>query len=120
MERLISQPALSLLEIARIGNEKLLAAAIDLAIFTPTGINADKIGMWAHRCEKLEKANAPTPELLAIAEDVRKAIILVCEVGRSLWATSNRRFLFDLPEAFAQPLIAQEAQQRLHSLKKAA
>lgn len=121
MESSVLQPALTLLDLSRISNEKLLAAAIDLAVFTAAGINADQIGAWAMAGEKLVRnAHLPSPELFSLAEDLRKGIVRLCQVGQSIWATSNRKFLYELPEAFLIPFAAQTLTPAAALLKKAA
>jgi len=102
------EQTLDLRELVRNGNEKLVAAAIDLAVFTPTGINADYIGHIAEKCENLELAlrKHTSQDIMPVAEEVRQAIVTICETGKRLWASNTvRARRYELPAVFFDAVV---------------
>lgn len=109
MASLETQPLL-LSDLATLGNEILVNAAIDLAVFTPTGINADYIGEIAEQCEMLGRSmsNMAGTDLHTVAEEVRQALVKICATGKQLWAATPRRIAYEIPEglqaSYLQPV----------------
>lgn len=69
-------------------NEILVKAARDLAEFTKHGLNANFIVSLAHKCEHLEdliKQPLNKVELNRIEQEIREALLKICETGKQIW-----------------------------------
>jgi hypothetical protein len=75
--------------------EKLMQAAIDLAIFTQNGVHAKEISELALICEELEKRNfaKEKPENFHRKhEKLRKGIRKICSIGREAWTHRPEKY----------------------------
>lgn len=90
--------SLSRQELVHVCNEKLVWAARDLAEFTKQGINARYIVDNAHKCEKLENMLKQSyhmyqkAELQVLENDLRAAVIRICETGRKIWQKNKAKY----------------------------
>jgi hypothetical protein len=112
LETRFQQPLL-LSDLATLGHEILVNAAIDLAVFTPAGIHADFIGEIAEQCEMLGRSLSAQTEtdLHTVAEEVRQALVQICYTGKKLWHATPRRIAYEIPEglhaSYLQPAAMQ-------------
>jgi hypothetical protein len=93
MRPLLSQ--LSRIELVKVCNSIMVAAARDLAEFTQRGIRANDIVTLALQCEELEsRLNGTAPPskpnaLLGVEMEIRNTLATICEIGRRIWMEKN-------------------------------
>ena len=79
-------------------NEKMVCAARDLAEFTKRRLNANYIVALALKCEEFEKRLGPGPapqngsDILDLENDIRNALVDICETGKSIWPPHSKKF----------------------------
>lgn len=86
-------------------NEKMIAAARDLAEFTKHGINANFIVTLAHKCEKFEKmlnkslTRQDRHEMQSLEKEILLGLSKICEIGKRIWQHVPRKLsLYHVPE----------------------
>lgn len=86
-------------------NEKMIAAARDLAEFTKHGINANFIVSLAHKCEKFENmlneslGRQDRYEMQHLERELLLGLSKICEIGKRIWQHVPRKHsVYHVPE----------------------
>ncbi len=92
-------------QLCKVCNEKMIAAAKDLAEFTKHGINANFIVALAHKCEEFEKmlsrslSRQDPRELKHLEIELISGLSKICEIGKRIWKhVPRKQSMYYLPE----------------------
>ena len=90
--------SLSRQELVAMCNEVMVCAARDLAEFTKKGLFASEIVSLALKCEEFEQVSSlpgtpvPTAQSHSLENEIRKGLLKICEIGRSIWQRQSPKY----------------------------